>query len=173
MHRLSRISLLLFILTSTVGCDQATKQMAVSNLSGEPGKSFLGGTFRLLYAENPGAFLGMFGGLSREHQFWIFTAGVGAMLLGVLVYLIASRRLSPLHSIGLALVAGGGVSNWIDRLVNDGRVVDFMILGVGPVRTGVFNVADVAIMAGLGLFLLNRPWREEAPAESGPPSAAA
>jgi signal peptidase II len=56
--------------------------------------------------------------------------------------------------VALALLVGGGLSNWYDRLVNDGRVVDFMVLGIGRLRTGVFNVADIAIMLGIGLMLL-------------------
>ena len=35
-----------------------------------------------------------------------------------------------------------------------GFVVDFLNVGVGPVRTGIFNVADVAIMAGAALMLI-------------------
>ena len=53
----------------------------------------------------------------------------------------------------LVLFVAGGSSNWIDRLLH-GRVVDFLNLGIGPVRTGVFNVADVAIMAGALLVIL-------------------
>jgi signal peptidase II len=33
-------------------------------------------------------------------------------------------------------------------------VIDFMNLGIGPLRTGIFNVADMAIMLGVGLVLL-------------------
>ncbi len=47
----------------------------------------------------------------------------------------------------------GGVSNWIDRLLG-GSVVDFLNVGIGWMRTGVFNVADVAIMLGIALFML-------------------
>ena len=54
---------------------------------------------------------------------------------------------------GLVLFVAGGSSNWIDRVLH-GRVVDFLNLGVGPIRTGVFNVADVAIVAGAGLVAL-------------------
>ena len=65
------------------------------------------------------------------------------------------RRLNRLPIIlAIALVVGGGLSNLIDRLVNEGRVVDFMQLGIGPLRTGVFNVADVAIMGGLAVMLV-------------------
>jgi signal peptidase II len=53
----------------------------------------------------------------------------------------------------LALFVTGGASNWIDRLAQ-GSVVDFLSVGVGPVRTGVFNVADVAIMLGAGVIAI-------------------
>jgi signal peptidase II len=52
------------------------------------------------------------------------------------------------------LVIAGGLGNLLDRLTHGGRVVDFMQLRAGPLRTGVFNVADVALMAGIGLVLL-------------------
>jgi signal peptidase II len=61
-------------------------------------------------------------------------------------------------------VVAGGASNWIDRLAF-GRVVDFMNVGLGPLRTGIFNVADVAIMVGVGLLILGDARRR------GPPSA--
>lgn len=159
-----RLTLISLVLAGTVGCDQATKQLAISGLQGEQGRSFLGGLFRLTYAENPGAFLSLFGGLSAPVRFWLLTASVGVMLLGMLAWLMASGRLSRLHTVALALCIGGGLSNWLDRLLNDGRVVDFMVLGLGPVRTGVFNVADIAIMLGLGLFLLKPRTRAPSPA---------
>ena len=40
-----------------------------------------------------------------------------------------------------------------------GAVVDFLNVGIGPLRTGVFNVADMAIMAGAGLLAMEG-WRE-------------
>ena len=57
--------------------------------------------------------------------------------------------------IGTGLVLAGGASNWMDRLVR-GSVVDFLNVGVGPLRTGIFNVADMAIMLGLTVLLLAR-----------------
>jgi signal peptidase II len=51
------------------------------------------------------------------------------------------------------LLLSGGASNWLDRLIR-GSVVDFLNVGFGPVRTGVFNLADVAIMAGAVMFVL-------------------
>jgi signal peptidase II len=67
----------------------------------------------------------------------------------------AVRDLRPLGILGGSLIVGGGFSNLVDRIFNRGIVVDFMNMGVGGLRTGIFNVADVAIMAGVGLLLLN------------------
>ena len=74
--------------------------------------------------------------------------------------------------IGFALILAGGVGNLIDRVLNDGRVVDFMNVGIGRLRTGVFNVADMALMAGVGLVLvvglLSKEERHQESADSSP-----
>lgn len=151
------------VLLATVGCDQGTKQLAVATLKNEPTRSFLGDLFRLGYAENPGAFLGLGGGMGSTLQFWVFSVGVGVLLLGMLAYLFASQTLTFTASLGLSLLAGGGISNWFDRVANDGRVVDFLNLGIGSVRTGIFNVADVAIMAGAAIMIFgSRPEKSAA-----------
>jgi len=170
MHLLSpgsRLLLVSLVLVGTVGCDQATKQLAISHLRDEPAQTFLGGFLRLVFAENPGAFLSLGGRLPPALRFGLLTIGVGVLLLVALLYLVRSQRIGRLHVVALALAIGGGVSNWFDRLVNDGRVVDFLVLGIGPVRTGVFNVADVAIMIGIGLMLWgNRSAKQEPPRAS-------
>ena len=50
-------------------------------------------------------------------------------------------------------MVAGGTSNLVDRIAY-GMVIDFVNVGVGPVRTGIFNVADVAIMLGVGIVVL-------------------
>jgi signal peptidase II len=170
LARWYRLTLVSLVMAGTVGCDQATKQLAISQLRNEPTQTFLGGLFRLSFTENPGAFLGLGGSLSRPVQFWLLTAGVGLLLLFMLFYAVTSRRIGRLHIVAIALIAGGGVGNWIDRVMNDGRVVDFMNLGIGSVRTGIFNVADVAIMLGGGLLLLAaRGSRSLGTSEASPP----
>ncbi len=159
--RMHRLLLLAVILAGTVGCDQASKVLAVNELKGEPTESYLGGTVRIGYTENPGAFLSLFGNLSEEVRFWILTAAVGLLLFGMLAYTVASSMLDRLQTAAFGLSIGGGLSNWLDRLFNDGRVVDYVSLGIGPVRTGVFNVADVAIMAGLALLFWSARKRPE------------
>ena len=51
--------------------------------------------------------------------------------------------------VGLSLIVGGGAGNLVDRLLRQGRVGDFIMVGVGTVRTGIFNCADMAVLAGL------------------------
>ena len=55
------------------------------------------------------------------------------------------------------LFAAGGASNLVDRIAY-GSVIDFMNLGIGSLRTGIFNVADMAIMLGAGILALEG-WR--------------
>ena len=64
-----------------------------------------------------------------------------------------SRGRMTSAALGLALVVAGGVSNLADRVAH-GAVVDFLNVGLGSLRTGIFNVADMAIMTGVGLILL-------------------
>ena len=57
--------------------------------------------------------------------------------------------------VGAGLIFAGGASNWIDRVMR-GSVVDFINIGVGPLRTGIFNVADVAVMLGAVVLFIGK-----------------
>jgi signal peptidase II len=155
MQKLKRLALLLVVLFISVGCDQATKSVAQTHLSSAEPISLLNDTVRLKYAENPGAFLSLGAGLSETAQYWIFVVLVSVILLGLLFYILKNLQKMPTTMlVALALFLSGGLGNLIDRIFNEGRVVDFMNIGIGSLRTGVFNVADVALMAGLGIIVL-------------------
>jgi signal peptidase II len=124
-------------------------------LRGEQPIQLFGGFVTLLYAENSGAMLSVGATLSVQSRFWVLTVGVGLLIGGLLGYLVLARNLPATLIVAIALMVGGGASNLYDRLMNDGRVVDFLILGMGVVRTGVFNVADIAITGGAILFFLS------------------
>ena len=149
-------------LFSCVGCDQVSKAAARSFLSSGTVHSYLGDAFRLQLTENPGSFLSLGAALPQHLRFLLFTAVVGLLLLAILGAAIFAKRLDRPRAVALALIAGGGVSNLIDRLWNDGRVTDFLNVGIGAVRTGIFNVADMLILGGaLALVFANRIWPEE------------
>jgi signal peptidase II len=86
---------------------------------------------------------------------------VGATQLALLAFLLRTRTLSTWQRVGFSLFLAGGLGNWIDRLLNEGRVIDFVSLGVGGLHTGIFNVADVAITAGILMVLV--AGRQQAP----------
>jgi hypothetical protein len=60
-----------------------------------------------------------------------------------------------MHTIGAALVCSGGLGNLIDRIGRHGYVTDFLNAGIGPVRTGIFNVADFALMLGISVLFIS------------------
>jgi signal peptidase II len=151
LSRFGRSLALLLLVVMTIGCDRVTKQLATDNLAGGPPHSFMADTFRLTYAENTGGFLSLGAGMPSALRSSVFTV-VTAALLVVLAFFAWRQRGSTWHAAAFALFIAGGASNWFDR-VSDGRVVDFMNVGVGWLRTGVFNVADVAIMLGVALFM--------------------
>jgi signal peptidase II len=165
-----RLLLLGSVLALSVGCDQLTKRMASDALQRSAPHTYLHDFFRLQYAENTGAFLSLGANLASGVRASILTGAVGLFLAGLLAFAALNRKLSGLQVLAYALTLGGGWSNWIDRFARDGRVVDFMNLGIGPVRTGIFNVADLAIVAGIVLLvLLPRPRPAPAPAPAGSP----
>jgi signal peptidase II len=148
---LTRCCVLLFLVAGTVGCDGVTKRLAAENLAGLPVQSFLADTIRLSYTENTGGFLSLGETLPEWARTTLFTVATGALLL-LLVVVAWRSGWRRWRAVALSLFIAGGVSNWIDRLV-DGKVVDFLNVGIGGVRTGVFNVADIAITVGAALFL--------------------
>jgi signal peptidase II len=143
---------LLIAIGATIGCDQVTKHIAASTLSEVPSRSFLADTFRLEYAENTGAFLGLGADWPRPARTAVFGVGNGVVLVALAV--VALRRRWPGKAlVGVALFVAGGASNLLDRITY-GMVIDFMNVGVGSLRTGIFNVADMAIMLGAGILVL-------------------
>lgn len=153
------------VLLLAVGCDQATKQIALERLDGAPPISLAGDAIRFELAANTGGFLSLGAGLPPAWQRLVFVVFVPACLLVVVALVLRSRVVSAAAMAGLGLVVGGGLGNWLDR-VGAGAVTDFVSVGVGGLRTGIFNVADVAIIAGVLLLALVR---SEGPAPAPAP----
>jgi signal peptidase II len=153
-----------------VGCDQVSKSAARSLLHSGVTESLLSDSLRLQLTQNPGSFLSLGASLPEQLRFTLFTAAVAVILVGLVCAALFARRLSATGFVALALVAGGGLSNLIDRLLYDGRVTDFLNVGIGSLRTGIFNLADMAILAGALLLVLNMRGATRTPAPV-PPAA--
>jgi signal peptidase II len=145
----------------TLLLDRITKVAAEAALAGRGRLSFLGDVARLELVHNTGAFLGLGAGLSPGTRSALFVAGVAVISGGALWAALRAREATRGQVAALALLGGGGLGNLWDR-VQSGAVTDFANLGIGWLRTGVFNVADVAIMAGVALLL----WPRRAVSES-------
>jgi signal peptidase II len=156
MRTFPRYLLVTLTLFCCVGCDQVSKSAARAFLSSGVSESFLADSLRLQLVENPGSFLSLGASLPAQLRFSIFTAAVAMLLIGLVGASLFAKRLGTLRFLALALVAGGGISNLIDRLIYDGRVTDFLNVGIGSLRTGIFNLADMAILAGALLLIFNR-----------------
>ena len=157
---MKKIVLLTAVMITSVGCDLVTKQQAAVYLKGLPPISYFGDLFRLQYGENTGAMLGLGNQLPANIRFYLFSIVIGLFLLSALAYLL----IKP-FPYGVVLFGGlfisGGLGNWISRTFDGGAVIDFLNIGIGSLRTGIFNVADIAIMVGVVGILFFIPEEDE------------
>ena len=158
MNSFRRAVLLCLLLAGTAGCDRVTKHLALTTLAGNPGHSYLGDTVRLDYHQNQGGFLSTGAHWRPAIRTAVFQIANGLFLVGILVMAVRFPW-SRLAAAGLVMIVAGGLSNLVDRVAMGG-VIDFLNVGVGPLRTGIFNVADVAIMAGVAILAADR-WRRD------------
>jgi signal peptidase II len=149
-----RALVVLVILAVNVGCDQVTKSMMRRHITVFDHYSFFNGHVTLLNVENTGAFLSLGDNLPNPFRFILLTMLPVLALLAGLSYVIAKKNITKLSLVGIVFVIGGGMGNIYDRIVH-GSVTDFMHLRFGVFQTGVFNAADVSIMIGAGLVLLD------------------
>lgn len=140
--------LILLIAAAVVLTDQATKASIVQRMALGDSTRVIGDFFRITHAQNPGGAFGLFRNSGLVFKVLSFVA---VILLVVAACVVPARGWSGRIAYGMVL--GGAVGNLVDRLCV-GRVVDFLDVGVGDVRWPVFNVADIAIVVGVGLFLL-------------------
>ncbi|HQU16978.1 MAG: signal peptidase II [Chromatiales bacterium 21-64-14] len=148
MASVKRLALVLLVLFACVGCDQVTKYAAQRFLTPGTVITLADGAVRLQYVENTGAFLSLGAGLSDRLRYLAFTVATSVVLGVIASYLLLSRNLGRSSAFACSLILAGGISNVMDRVLHGGAVVDFLNVGIGRLRTGIFNVADVAIVVG-------------------------
>ena len=130
--------------------DRLTKVWAETHVKPYPPQVYWGDFFRFEYAENTGAFLSLGAFLPETTRFWIFSVAVGIFLIGATVMLYIDKKMDSISAFALSIICSGGFGNLYDRVLRPNHgVIDFMNMGVGPIRTGIFNVADMAILLGV------------------------
>ena len=145
--RIKRLSLCCAVMALVVALDQITKHLAVTHLKGQEDYRLWEAVLHFRYHENRGAAFGML-----QNNRWVFLIVSTVAILAIFGYLWCSKKPAPLLNIGLAMVAGGGIGNMIDRVAN-GYVVDFIYAIC--IDFAIFNVADSFVCIGAGLICLS------------------
>lgn len=126
---------------------------------------------RIRYTENTGAAFGLFRGLpppARDILFHLVSLGAVVLITVYYVRLSSHSALERFARLGLALVLGGALGNYLDRLAR-GFVIDFIEAHWHDRATWPsFNVADSCIVVGVGLLLLDGLRRREQKVEVSP-----
>jgi len=138
----------LALIVFSVLLDQFTKYMAVVHLKPIDVHPFLPGILELNFETNEGIAWGMLQG-----KWWLFVP-ISLIAVGAILYILIRYRktLPPTISIALAMIAGGGIGNQIDRIVSQ-SVVDF--LNFQFIDFPVFNVADCFVCVGCFLAIFD------------------
>jgi len=148
MKQKHQIILTIIVLLSNLILDRITKLIAVHYLKGEEIISLFYNTVLLKYTENTGAFLSI-GSLWPDSLKYTALIILPVIICLYGLYYCAFRLTDKKMVIMLVTIIGGGLGNIIDRLSNNFRVVDFINFGIGNVRTGILNVADMSVTFGV------------------------
>ncbi len=151
---IKRLLLVFTLILLNIGCDQISKKMVRDDVEFKSTTEIIGEKFVLTNVENSGAFLGMGSDLNPIIKTILLLVLPIVVLLFVLHYLLTKKDIDNLTVIGLSFIIGGGIGNMYDRILY-GQVTDFFHIDLGGVfKTGIFNMADVSVMVGMGLILL-------------------
>ncbi|MGO4875876.1 signal peptidase II [Pedobacter psychrotolerans] len=148
----TRFSLIVLLILN-IAVDQISKIIARLEISDYEHIVLIKNFFTLTKVENSGAFLSLGDDMPYAFRLIILT-GLPLLFLGYgLYYLFAKPDLPSTMQIALCFLIGGGIGNLYDRMVH-GSVTDFMHMDFHIFQTGVFNFADISIMIGIGILLL-------------------
>ena len=170
---------LIFVLLvlAVIVLDQTTKYWVFNNIDYRFGSiSVIPGVFDIVHAQNPGALAGFLRNFEYRHYVFLsFTVFAIGIVVQMVYQLNEDERFLP---VALSLIAGGALGNAWDR-VDKGTVTDFLRvyseneavvgflrkLGIPP-EWPSFNVADMALVIGVGMFMVHYLFLEE-PEEEG------
>ena len=144
--------------------DQWTKALArdvLRPLGPYRPKVVIDGFFKLRYSENPGVAFGMLQSMTGGRI--VLTLMAVAAFALVIFYLRKTDAGATRLQVALGLVGGGAIGNLIDR-VTYGRVTDFIVWHIKDHEWPAFNIADAALVVGVGLMALDM-WLNKQPAQ--------
>jgi len=145
------MKLILFLITiSVIVLDQVTKQLITRTMEMGDSSSIINNFLYITYHRNTGAAFGILQG--RMLFFYVVTA---VAVIGILIWLSKLNiKQNRILAIALALILGGALGNFIDRVMYQ-AVIDFIHTVWWGRDFPIFNVADIALVCGAILMLLD------------------
>lgn len=134
------------VIALCVIADQLSKFFVVQNIPLNVGEvTVIPKVLEFIYVRNTGA---AFGSMKGEGSRWIFMTFSTVAIIGILVYIFWKKPNSKLLCASLALIAGGGIGNMIDRIALE-YVVDFInFIAFPKIWHFPFNIADSFVVVG-------------------------
>jgi signal peptidase II len=128
--------------------DQASKLAVVAALELGESHDVIGDLVRIWYVQNTGAAFSLFPG-----ALWLFLPVTVLALVMIGYFFRSFRQRGPFIHVVLGAILAGTLGNLTDRL-RLGYVIDFVSVGIGDARFPTFNVADSAVVVGIGVLVL-------------------
>lgn len=150
----NRTLFITILIVVNIALDQISKFWVRANIPAGSRSEILGEYFTLHNVENTGAFLGLGSDFNPVLKIILLNVLPVVVLTLVLFHIFRDKTLDKFSLIGFCCIIGGGIANLYDRILY-GQVTDFWHIDLGGVfRTGIFNIADISVMVGMGLLIL-------------------
>ena len=144
--------ILIAVTFALVAIDQFTKMAVHSTFELGEQIKMIEGYFSLTYVRNQGAAFGIFNQAQPTFREIFFLSIPPIAVFVILLFLYNLPETETLEIYALSLISGGAIGNYIDRL-RFGYVVDFLDFHIKNFYSWpVFNVADSAIVVGVGIL---------------------
>ncbi len=162
---MKRVCLLLIVALMTLAADSLVKQRIERWLSPGDVVPIVGQGFQLTLSYNTGVAFGLFG--NGGNGLLVLTGTIILIIAIWALYSVYATETPHLAYLPMGLLLGGAIANFVDRAV-DGRVTDFLDIGLPMWRWPTFNLADCGIVVGVSLLMiLFWKYREPQSTEAG------
>ena len=140
--------LLLLPAIAVIILDQISKYIIAITIVKHGSVAVIEGFFNLVHVRNRGMAFGLMNRPGQNFKSYVLVAATLCAIGLLLFWFRKMKDEDPKITVGLSLILGGAVGNFIDR-IRLGEVIDFLDFYIGSYHWPAFNVADSAITIGI------------------------